>query len=93
MSFDHTAGDAGDATLNRVLDAVATATGHPPVRQLRVFRAGCPLHCDSNDALEVRQFRDGTITLSCRDHCSVSEILRGLGLAIADLFPRQTNNN
>lgn len=53
------------------------------------FRARCPVHDGENaEALHVRVGGDGRALVHCHPHeCPIEEIVRSIGLGMADLFP------
>jgi hypothetical protein len=53
----------------------------------RGYIAKCPAHEDRSASLSIAEGHDGRVLLKCFAGCSISEILRALGLEIAALFP------
>ena len=51
------------------------------------YIAHCPAHHDKSPSLSVREGKDGRVLLYCHAGCSIDEIVRALGLTLADLFP------
>lgn len=49
--------------------------------------ARCPAHEDRSPSLSVRLTGDGTVLLYDFAGCSAAEVLRAVGLDLADLFP------
>ncbi|MCB1810053.1 MAG: DNA primase [Candidatus Competibacteraceae bacterium] len=52
--------------------------------------ARCPAHADKSPSLAIRQTGDGRILLHCFTGCDVTEVIRALGLDMADLFTPTT---
>ena len=50
------------------------------------YRADCPNGHRSRGSLSIRQGEDGRVLLHCFAGCSALEVIRGLGLELADLF-------
>lgn len=48
----------------------------------------CPVHDDKNPSLSITETQDGIILLRCWAGCGIDEIVRAVGLALSDLFPR-----
>ena len=52
--------------------------------------ARCPGHDDKNPSLAITQGDDGRWLLYCRTGCSINDIVDGLGVTLADLFPEKS---
>lgn len=50
--------------------------------------AKCPAHEDRSPSLSVKETDDGTLLVKCWAGCTADEIVRAVGLRLADLFPR-----
>lgn len=59
------------------------------VKQTRHGRyiARCPAHSDRSPSLALREMDDGTLLLHCFAGCDVADVVRSVGLNLADLFP------
>lgn len=55
-------------------------------RSGRAWMARCPSHEDSRNSLKIDEGEDGRILLHCFAACSTMDIVRALGLEMADLF-------
>ena len=51
------------------------------------YMARCPVHDDKNPSLSITEGNDGRVLLKCFAGCSTEEIVKALGLTMADLFP------
>jgi len=51
------------------------------------YMARCPVHDDKNPSLSITEGDDGRVLLKCFAGCSTEEIVKALGLTMADLFP------
>lgn len=51
------------------------------------YVALCPAHDDKNQSLSVSEGEDGRVLLYCHAGCEPEDIVRALGLTMADLFP------
>lgn len=51
--------------------------------------ARCPAHEDKTASLSVSTGNDGKILLTCHAGCTPGEIVRAMGLELADLFPEK----
>jgi len=51
------------------------------------YMARCPVHDDKNPSLSITKGDDGRVLLKCFAGCSTEEIVKALGLTMADLFP------
>jgi hypothetical protein len=47
----------------------------------------CPAHDDRNPSLSVTVASDGRVLLNCHAGCKTEDIVKALGLTLADLFP------
>lgn len=50
--------------------------------------AACPAHADKTNSLSVSQASDGRVLIKCFAGCSAEQIVKKVGLTMADLFPR-----
>jgi hypothetical protein len=62
-------------------------------KTLRARRSGagqwmtrCPAHDDSSPSLSIREGRDGCVLVHCWAGCTLSAVLKALGLSMRDLF-------
>ena len=55
------------------------------------WTARCPAHRDRQNSLSVAQGDDGRVLLTCFAGCSPDDVVKALGLTMADLFPASTN--
>jgi hypothetical protein len=46
----------------------------------------CPAHDDSSPSLSIREGRDGRVLVHCWAGCTLSAVLKALGLSMRDLF-------
>ena len=53
------------------------------------FMARCPVHDDKNPSLSITEGDDGRVLLKCFAGCSTEDIVKALGLTMADLFPHK----
>lgn len=51
------------------------------------WMARCPAHDDSNPSLAVSEGKDGRVLLYCHVGCDTKDVVRRLGLSMADLMP------
>jgi hypothetical protein len=52
------------------------------------WRARCPAHDGANrDVLSIAETGDGTVLVKCFHGCSVTDVVRAVGLELHDLFP------
>lgn len=60
------------------------------VRQTRPDRwtSLCPAHDDRSPSLSISRTGDGTVLIKCWAGCGAEEIVKAVGLRLADLFPR-----
>jgi hypothetical protein len=56
-------------------------------------RCSNPAHDDRNPSVTVDRGDDGRVLLHCHRGCTNDDICAGLGLTLADLFPRNGNGN
>ena len=73
-----------DLLLSRLGKVKASGSGK--------WMACCPAHQDRSASLSVREVEDGRILVHCFAGCSVDEVLRAVGLDLADLFPPRTGD-
>ncbi len=52
----------------------------------------CPAHEDRRPSLSVRETSDGTLLIKCWAGCSAADVIAGVGLSLADLFPNKPEN-
>ena len=52
------------------------------------WSARCPVHEDRRNSLSVGIASDGAVLLKCHAGCNTADVLRAVGLTLADLFPR-----
>lgn len=68
---------------DRVLGALAGVRRTGPGR----WSAICPAHADRRPSLSIRELDDSRVLLHCFGGCGVDEVVRALGLELADLYP------
>ncbi len=51
------------------------------------------LHDDRNPSLSIHETADGTVLIKCFAGCSAAEIVAGVGLTLADLFPEKLTHH
>ena len=73
MSLQDVLGKLGDAGLKRAGDGR--------------WMARCPAHDDRQASLSISRGDDGRALLNCHAGCETADIVAGLGLKLADLFP------
>jgi putative DNA primase/helicase len=54
------------------------------------FTARCPAHDDRENSLSVNPGRDGGILVKCHAGCKTEEVVREMGLEMADLMPEDS---
>ncbi|MGI8587233.1 MAG: hypothetical protein ACR2M0_06030, partial [Chloroflexia bacterium] len=52
------------------------------------WQARCPAHDDQQPSLSLREGSDGRVLVHCHAGCSVEQIVKGMGLTMADLYER-----
>jgi hypothetical protein len=53
------------------------------------WRARCPAHDGQNkDVLSIGEASDGTVLVKCFHGCTASDVVKAVGLELADLFPK-----
>jgi len=58
------------------------------------YEACCPAHDDQRASLSISTGDDGRILLHCQTGCSPADVVRSVGLTLADLFlPREQNGH
>ena len=65
-------------TIVRSLNARPNGTG---------WRANCPAHADRKPSLGITMNDAGRVNLKCHAGCDSDDVLRALGLTVADLYP------
>ncbi len=80
-----------DNAFTRVLEAIATTTGHHTRGDGRQRSARCPAHDDTNPSLSITRGND-RVLLKCHHGCDVDQILDAIGLTRADLFDEPHRN-
>lgn len=75
-----------ESSLQKVLAALESVSGHKPPRSGRGWTALCPVHDDTNPSLSITEGRDGRVLLYCHRGCAVEHVVKGLGLTMRDLF-------
>jgi len=73
--------------VDRLLAALATASGHAPSRNGSSWSARCPAHDDKSPSLSVSQSDDGRALVHCHAGCTAKDVATALGLRMADLMP------
>ncbi len=53
------------------------------------YMARCPAHADKNPSLSITEGDDGRVLLKCFAGCTTEDIVKALGLTMADLFPHK----
>lgn len=53
------------------------------------YMARCPVHDDKNPSLSVTEGDDGRVLLKCFAGCNIEDIVKAMGLTMADLFPHE----
>jgi hypothetical protein len=56
------------------------------------YSARCPAHPDRNASLSISTGRDGRVLLRCHRGCRADDIVRSIGMTMADLFPPKNGN-
>lgn len=56
------------------------------------YQACCPAHDDNRASLSVNVGDDGRILLFCHANCATADVVRQLGMTMADLAPRSMGN-
>ena len=74
---------------DRVLGALAGVRRTGPGR----WSAICPAHADRRPSLSIRELDDNRALVHCHAGCGVDEVVRALGLELADLFPAQLDRS
>ena len=74
--------------IDRVLNAVRSATGHEPRPSGDGWSCHCPAHDDRNPSLSVSEVDDGRVLVKCMSRgCDFNDIAAALGLTPKDFFP------
>lgn len=71
-----------------IVSRVADVTGRRPRPRGRGHDALCPAHDDRDPSLSIGTGSDGRVLLHCHAGCSTAEVVRALGLTMADLYDR-----
>lgn len=74
------------APIDRVLAAL-TAAGSNPRRSGDGCSSLCPAHDDRSPSLSITEGDDGRVLLKCHTGCEPDDVVKALGLTLADLFP------
>ena len=56
---------------------------------LNRWTAHCPAHDDRKPSLSIREAGDGRTLIHCHAGCATEQILKVMGLQMADLFPEK----
>jgi hypothetical protein len=80
--FTELAPQFADSPVQIVLDRLEGAR-----RASGGWTARCPSHEDRSPSLSVTEGRDGRALIHCFAGCEVEDIVRALGIELADLFP------
>jgi putative DNA primase/helicase len=56
------------------------------------YLASCPTHDDNDPSLSITEGSDGRVLLKCFAGCPVEEIVRSIGLTMADLFIKNSTS-
>lgn len=56
------------------------------------WQACCPAHDDNRASLSITETTDGTVLVKCHAGCPTTDVLAGVGMNLADLFPRHQSN-
>lgn len=56
------------------------------------WMARCPAHQDRRASLSIREVDDGRVLVHCFGQCAVDDIVRALGLELADLYPPRSDD-
>ena len=75
-----------------VLDGVVARMDNPRQRGDK-WEARCPAHDDKNPSLGAWLGDNGAVIICCQAGCSKEEILNGLGLTWADMFPEKVGTD
>lgn len=57
------------------------------------WSAICPAHPDKNPSLSIAIGDDGRVLLKCWAGCAAIDVVKAIGLTMADLFPQQEKNH
>ena len=76
----HSASGPVDLLLSRLEGVRASGRG---------WIARCPAHADRSASLSLAEGRDGRALVKCFAGCEVLDVLRAVGLELADLFPQR----
>lgn len=55
--------------------------------------ARCPAHEDRTPSLGILEKPDGVLLVLCRGGCETSDVMRAVGLSLADLYPRRARDH
>jgi hypothetical protein len=55
------------------------------------YQASCPCHNDQSPSLSISEGSDGRVLLKCFAGCAVDDIVRAIGLTLADLFVKKNS--
>jgi len=75
------------APIETMLQALYRSTGHEASKCGNGWQSRCPSHDDSNPSLSINAGDDGKVLLKCHAGCKSEDVVRAVGLTIADLFP------
>ena len=78
---------ASDRPIDVVLDSLEHATGYRPKKTSSGWQCRCPSHDDDKPSLSISEGRDGKVLLHDHAGCRNADIVRDIGLTLADLFP------
>ncbi len=73
--------------IDKVLEAIEHASGHPPKQSQSGWQARCPAHDDRNPSLSISENSERGVLLHCHAGCSVEAVLQASKLQKTDLFP------
>lgn len=79
--------------IDKLLSKLQRVTAKKPTKNgLNLWLALCPAHADKTPSLTITECTDNTVLLKCWSGCTVSEIVRAVGLELKDLFKYESTN-
>lgn len=80
-----------NSPIEKIVSAIERATGRAPIKTPKGWQARCSAHDDGNPSLSIAEASDGAVLLKCHAGCTTDDLVRTLGLTLADLFPPSTS--
>lgn len=77
------------APVQRVLNALYQTSGHEPKKSPTGWLSHCPAHHDDSPSLSIAEASGGAVLLHCHAGCLTDDVVRAIGLDMADLFAQE----